>query len=111
MNVANHAPATLSRFRPFLPDAGAGVLNRIAAPPAGKGDLVAGGGDAELAAEGAGHVALVREARFLRRFGRSATGNEELPGKPHAALEKVGVRRDARLAREAAQELEAAHPG
>ena len=64
---------------------------------------------AELADEGAGHVALVREAGLCSCLGRCLTVSEKPPCQEHAPLNKVGMRCYTDFACEASQELEAAY--
>ncbi len=58
-----------------------------------QGSPVARMDNAELAAAGARHIALVCEVSQQRGFGHDVAGKKELPSKPHTALEEVGVRR------------------
>jgi hypothetical protein len=86
-------------------------LNEIARDCKGSGDSrsVAAGHYAELADEGTGHVTLIREASLDSSLGGCLTVSQESPGEAHAPLNKICMRRYSYLAREAPQELEAAH--
>ena len=87
------------------------VLNEIAAarPISDEGRPIAPRRDAQLSAEGARHMALVRETSALGRLGRRLTCREEVPGQSNPPLDQVGVRGCTDLTDEATQELEAAH--
>lgn len=67
--------------------------------------------DAELAYEGAGHVALVCEARQMRSFGRRPACREMPANEPNPELDEIGVRCRSSFADESAEELEPADIG
>jgi hypothetical protein len=75
----------------------------------GDGRSIAARGYAQVADEGTGHVALVRKTGLYGCLGGCLTIRQKLSRKAHAPLNKVGVRRYSYFAREAPQELEAAH--
>lgn len=66
--------------------------------------------DAEVPDEGAGHVALVSEARQQRGIDRRPARSQEPADETHSPLHKIGVRSCPDFAGETAQELEPAHP-
>ena len=81
------------------------VLNRIADDCQKSGDSrsVTARRNAELTDEGASHVALIREAGLNCCLGGCLAIGQEPPGKAHAPLHQVGMRRDSYLAGEAPQ--------
>jgi hypothetical protein len=87
------------------------VLNEIAydSPESGDRSLISGWGYAELANESAGQVALVCKASLCSGLGGCSAGSKKPSRKAHAPLNKVGMRCNSHLAREASQELEAAN--
>ena len=84
------------------------VLNGIAM---GSGDRspVASRCDAELPDEGTCHVALIGEARSMRRIGWRPACRQEPPDEAHSPLDEIGVRCRPHFAGETAQELEPAY--
>ena len=64
--------------------------------------------NAELADEGAGHVALVREAGPCSCLDKGLTISQKSPRQEYPPLNKVGMRRYTHFACESPQELEAA---
>ena len=85
------------------------VLKEIAVGCSSDRCLVSTWRDAELAHEGAGHVALVREAGPCSCLDRGLTISQKSPCQEHAPLDKVGMRRYTYFLCEAPQELEAAY--
>jgi hypothetical protein len=87
------------------------VLKEIAVGCSSDRCLVSTWRDAELAHEGAGHVALVCEAREMRRIGRRSACREVPADKPNSELNEISVRCRSHFAEESSQELEPADVG